>query len=55
MSYLIKKTLDVARFRFRLSEFVDFFVDNIENVVPKDHIKNTFELLNDIIDEIIWL
>ncbi|MHA1750907.1 MAG: hypothetical protein ACTSYZ_00930 [Candidatus Helarchaeota archaeon] len=55
MSYIIKKTLEIAKFRFKLSEFVDLFVNNVENIVPKQHIKETFEILNELIDTLIWL
>ncbi|MHA1231140.1 MAG: hypothetical protein ACTSRP_19810 [Candidatus Helarchaeota archaeon] len=55
MSYIIKKTLEVVKHRMRLSEFVDLIVNNIENIVPKEYIKETFEILNEIIDELIWL
>ena len=55
MSYIIKKSLEIIQYRFKLSEFVDLILDNIANIVPTDYVENVLGVLNNIIDELIWI
>jgi len=55
MFYIVKETLKVIRYRLKLSEFVDLIVDNIANIVPENYVEETLNILNKIIDELIWI
>lgn len=59
--YIIRKTGKVLkkRFffgrRFRLSEPLDFFADNLWKVLPRNKIKAVYTFLNNLVDRILWL
>lgn len=55
LSYIVRKNMEVLRFRLKLSEFVDLFTDNLYKVLPPRLVAPMHQLLTDIIDEIIWL
>ena len=55
LSYIVRKNMEVLRLRLKLSEFVDLFTDNLYKVLPPRLVEPVHRLLNDIIDEIIWL
>ncbi|MHA1269077.1 MAG: hypothetical protein ACTSPY_04760 [Candidatus Helarchaeota archaeon] len=55
VSYIIKKTYNVIKHRFKISEFVDLIVDNIANIVPEDYVETILQLLSKIVDELIWI
>ena len=55
LSYIVRKNMEVLRFRLKLSEVVDLFTDNLYKVLPARIVEPMHRLLNDIIDEIIWL
>ncbi len=59
--YLVRKKLQVWRKRFyfkqrfRLSEILDFFADNLWKVLPEEKRKPVYDFLNKLIDRILWL
>jgi hypothetical protein len=61
MSYIIERTIDVLKNRFilenrvRISEFVDMFTDNLYKILPKDWVKPVHDVLDALVDELMWM
>lgn len=54
-NYIIRKNLEVLRNRIKLSEFIDILMDNLYKIIPSNLVKPVHDILNDLIDEIIFL
>lgn len=60
MAYIIRKTIDVLTNRFifedrvRISEFVDMITDNLYKILPKNLVKPVHEILDALVDELMW-
>ena len=60
MAYVIRKTLDVLINRFlfedrvRISEFVDMITDNLYKILPANLVKPVHEILDALVDELMW-
>ena len=55
LEYIVRKNLEVIRNRIKLSEAVDFFMDNLSKVLPPSVVEPVHHFLSDLVDEIIFL
>ena len=54
LEYIVRKNLEVIRNRIKLSEAVDFFMDNLSKVLPPSVVEPVHHFFSNLVDEIIF-
>ncbi|MHA1266667.1 MAG: hypothetical protein ACTSRS_15635 [Candidatus Helarchaeota archaeon] len=55
LRYILKKNLEVVRYRIKISEAIDLVLDNFYKVLPTPLVEPVHHFLSDLVDELLWL